>query len=174
MELASTTICKKVSIQDTTRANKKIEPYRIAVLYYFGELGYWKMPRIAQDALEQGYDGPALRRLAGLINPVDADIDPKQIDTAFREMGVSAPLSKDEARLSLAAEVAAKALYAGANVFDQATHIAGYLCEWHDPLPELRRIVSLAQQSRTSSNLEKLETELRQAMADFLRSRQSN
>jgi hypothetical protein len=39
-----------------------MDPYRIAVLYYFGELQYWKLPGIAADALEKGHDGPALRR----------------------------------------------------------------------------------------------------------------
>jgi hypothetical protein len=44
------------------------DPGEIAVLYYFGDLHYWKMPEIAVDALEQGYDGRALRNLAGLVN----------------------------------------------------------------------------------------------------------
>jgi hypothetical protein len=29
------------------------------VLYYFGDLQYWKLPQIAADALEQGHDGDA-------------------------------------------------------------------------------------------------------------------
>lgn len=157
-----------------TPPTNKIEPYKIAVLYYFGELGYWKMPQIAQDALEQGYDGPALRYLAGLINPVEADVDLKEIDSAFHEMGVDAPLTKDEARLSLAAEAVARVLSGNANVFDEATHIAIYLCEWHYPPQELSRIVNLAWQAKSGrGSPHKLETKLREVMADFLRNRQS-
>jgi len=38
--------------------------------------GVWSedMPGFAADALEAGYDGPALRQLAGLIKPTSADI----------------------------------------------------------------------------------------------------
>ena len=154
--------------------DKVIAPYRIAVLYYFGDLQYWKLPQIAADALEQHYDGPALRRLAGLINPVASDIRPEEIDSAFREMGVAAPLARDHARLVLAAESATKALHGDSNVFDQATHIRIHLCEFKDPPPELRRIVNLSDQARHAprSAWKQLETDLTEAMADFLRGRQ--
>lgn len=151
-----------------------IDPYRIAVLYYFGDLQYWKLPQIAADALEQGYDGDALKRLAGLINPVASDIRPEDIDSVFREMGVAAPLAKDDARLVLAAESATKALHGDSNVFDEATHIRIHLCGFEDPPPELRRIVSLSEQARHSPRAAwmELETELKNAMADFVRGRQ--
>jgi hypothetical protein len=150
-----------------------IDPYRIAVLYYFGDLSYWKMPMIAADALEQGYDGASLRRLAGLTKPVASDIRPEEIDSAFREMGVAAPLAKDDARLVLAADSVTKALQGDSNVFDAATHIRIHLCELAEPPQELRRIVSLSQQAKRAprSAWEQLETELRDAMADFLHSR---
>src|SRR5689334_21380076 len=64
VELTSTVVCE-------AKMHTRMNAYRLAVLYYFGELSYWKLPKIAQDALEQGYDGPSLRRLAGLINPVE-------------------------------------------------------------------------------------------------------
>src|SRR5262249_97059 len=151
-----------------------IDPYRIAVLYYFGDLQYWKLPQIAADALEQGYDGDALRRLAGLINPVATDIRPEDIDSAFKEIGVAAPLAKDHARLVLPAESAAKALRGDSNVFEEATHIRIHLCGFKDPPRELRRIVSLSEQAgrAASSAWEQLEIELKDAMAEFLRSRE--
>lgn len=153
--------------------DKVIDPYRIAILYYFGDLQYWKLPLIAADALEQGYDGDALRRLAGLINPVASDIRPEEIDSAFKEMGVAAPLAKDHARLVLAAESANKALHGDWNVFDAATHIRIHLCELEEPPDELHCIVSLSKQARHAPRTawKRLETELKDAMADFLRSR---
>jgi hypothetical protein len=33
-----------------------------------------QMPQFAADALEAGYDGPALRRLAGLVKPTTGDV----------------------------------------------------------------------------------------------------
>lgn len=150
-----------------------IDPYRIAVLYYFGDLEYWKLPQIAADALEQGYDGEALRRLAGLMNPVASDIRPEEIDSAFREMGVDAPLARDHARLVLAAESANKALHGELDVFDAATHIRIHLCNFENRPPELSRIVTLSEQARhaSRSTWTQLERELKDAIAEFLRGR---
>ena len=150
-----------------------IDPHKLAVLYYFGDLQYWKLPQIAADALEQGYDGDALRRLAGLINPVASDIRAEEIDSAFTEMGVAAPLTRDYARLVLAAESARKVLDGDWNVFDAATHIRIHLCKFKDPPPELRRIVSLSEQSKRGTvGRKQREAKLRDAMRDFLHSRE--
>jgi hypothetical protein len=153
--------------------NKLIDPHKLAVLYYFGDLQYWKLPENAADALEQGYDGNVLRRLAGLINPVASDIRAEDVVSAFTEMGVAAPLTKDYARLVLAAEAATKALDGGWNVFDAATHIRIYLCEWNDPPQQLHRIVSLSEQARRgTAGGKQLETALKDAMREFFRDRE--
>jgi hypothetical protein len=120
----------------------------LAVLYYFGDLGYWKLPDIANEALIVGFDGVALRRLAGLGNLVRSDLIPADIDSAFREMGVDAPISKDAARLTLAVESARKAVSGESNVFDEATHIRIHLCELGNPSPELHRIVNLSRDAK--------------------------
>ena len=120
----------------------------LAVLYYFGDLGYWKLPDIADEALIVGFDGVALRRLAGLGNLVRSDLIPADIDSAFREMGVDAPISKDAARLTLAVESARKAVSGESNVFDEATHIRIHLCELGNPSPELHRIVNLSRDAK--------------------------
>ena len=99
----------------------KFDPYNLAVLYYFGDLSYWQLPAISADALEHGLDGRFLRRLAGLVNPVASDIRPEEIDSAFREMGVDAPLPKDQARIALAAGAARRAISGESNVFNEAT-----------------------------------------------------
>ena len=153
--------------------DKLIDPHRLAVLYYFGDLQYWKLPKIAADALEQGYDGPSLRRLAGLMNPVASDVRAEDIDFVFTEMGVAAPLTEDYARLVLAAETATKALYGDLNVFDAATHIRIHLCHFKDPPPELHRIVRLSEQSkRGTGSWEGLEAKLKDALRDFLNTRE--
>lgn len=153
----------------STDLQEPIDPHKLAVLYYFGDLQYWKLPQIAADALEQGYDGIALRRLAGLINPVASDIRGTDIDSAFAEMGIAAPLTKDYARLVLASESVTKALHGDSNVFEAATHIRIHLCELEDPPPELHRIVSLSRQARRGTTAPKrLEAELMAAMRDFL------
>jgi hypothetical protein len=145
-------------------------PMKFAVLYYFGELSYWKLPDIAAEALNVGFDGVALRKLAGLTNVVENDLIPADIDSAFREMGVDAPISKDAARLALAVESARKAVSGESNVLDEATRIRIYLCELGDPAPELHRIVNLSRDAKNAPRIrwKTIEEELKIAMSQFL------
>lgn len=69
------------------------------VLYYLGDLQYREIPAIFVEALEHGFDRYALRRLPQMVNPVKRDIRPQEIDLAFCEIGVNAPIPKDGARL---------------------------------------------------------------------------
>jgi hypothetical protein len=146
------------------------DPSEIAVRYYFGDLQYWKLPGIAADALEQGYDGRALRILAALIKPTASDIRDEEIDAAFRDMGIVAPIPKDKARLILAKQSAAKAINGESNVFDQATYIRIHLCKLKDPPKEFQRIVSLSKEARNAprTRWKQLETELNEAFSEFL------
>jgi len=153
----------------------RIDPKRLAIDYYFGDLQYWKLHNIATAALEDGHDGPALRRLAGLVNPVASDIQDSEVDTAFREMGVDAPIPKNEARLTLAFESAHKALNGDSNVFDQATYVRIHLCELRDPPDDLKRVVDLSKEAQNAarSQWNRLEIELESAFRDFLKSPKS-
>jgi hypothetical protein len=149
------------------------DPNTLAVLYYFGDLQYWKIPAICIEALERGFDGRALRRLSGLVNPVERDIRQEEIDTAFREMGINAPIPKDEAGLALAAEAARRALAGETDVFNEATYIQIHICKWHEAPPDLQPIVDLSEQSEHAPSWKwnKLERQLRNAMAQFLSTR---
>jgi len=153
--------------------NLAFDPNALAVRYYFGDLGYYELPKICIEALENGFDGRCLRRLAGLVNPVARDLRPEEIDSAFREMGVRAPISKDAARLILAAEAAKRSVDGSSNVFDEATHIRIHICEFHGAPPELQRIVGLSQESEHAprEKWKQLEQSLRDAMAEFLDAR---
>ena len=157
-----------------------LNPRRLAVLYYFGDLSYWKLPEIAAEALAGGFDGAALRKLAGLTNVSESDICSAEVDAAFKEMGdaafkemgVAAPISKDDARLALATECAKEAITGESNVFDAATHIRVHLCAWEDSPPELYRIIELSQLAKTAPRRawDVLEGELKTALSRFLES----
>ena len=153
----------------------RLDPQRLATEYYFGDLQYWKLPRMALDALEEGYDGPALLALAGVANPVATEIKQSLIDSAFREMGVDAPISKDEARLILAVKSVSKALEGSSNIFDEASHIRIHLCELSEPPEALRQIFTLTKEARNAprSRCDLLEKELTQAFEDFLADQRS-
>lgn len=149
------------------------DPNAVAVLYYFGDLQYWKLPAICVAALEHGFDGRALRRLAGIANPVASDIRQEDVDLAFREMGVNAPISKDDARLALATEAARRVASGESNVFNEATHIRIHICELREAPPELQSIVALSEESEHAPRWKwgQLEKQLRDAMSEFLSTR---
>ena len=54
--------------------------------WYCSKVGPEDMPQFAADALEAGFDGFALRRLAGLIRPTSRDIG-DLFERALREIG---------------------------------------------------------------------------------------
>jgi len=162
------------TVQPVEESPVNFDPNALAVQYYFGDLQYWKLPGICIEALEHGFDGRALRRLSGLLNPVESDIRKKEIDSAFCEMGVKAPIPKDEARLVLATDAVRRALAGGSNVFNEATHIRIHICELHDPPTELQPIVALSEKSEhaPSRQWKALEKQLRDAMTQFLNTRE--
>lgn len=161
--------CNGMKVTSSDPVN--FDPQAIAVRYYFGDLSYWQLPEICIEALERGFDGRALRIIAGLLNPVARDIRQEEIDSAFRDMGVNAPIPKEEARLALAVEAARRALSGESNVFDMAMHIRIHICEVSQVPPELQAIVALSDESEHAprSKWEYLEKQLHAAMSDFLR-----
>jgi hypothetical protein len=150
------------------------EPTRVAARWYFGELMHEDLPAIAIEALEHGYDGPMLRRLAGMIKPTSRDIRVEEIDGAFREMGITAPVPMREAQLILAAETARAAASGLQDPFDAATHIRIGICRFKAEPPELERIVRLSEKAEHAPRLlwSKLERDIRDALSEFLGSRQ--
>lgn len=133
------------------KSSSQFDPASLAIHYYFGDLGYESLPKIAADALERGFDGKSLRNLAGLQNAVQADIAATEIDAAFRELGVAAPIPRSEAQLALAIECARDALNGKINIFDAATHIRIFICELKDNVPYLSGICGLSKKAKTIS-----------------------
>ncbi|HEX3104970.1 MAG TPA: hypothetical protein VHQ22_11000 [Terriglobales bacterium] len=153
------------------------DPHAMAVEYYFGDLSYWQLPDICIQALEHDFDGRALRVIAGLVDRgrllTETDIRPDEIDSAFREMGVNAPIPKDEARLVLATKAVRRALSGESNMFNEATHIRIHLCHWDEAPLELQPIVALSAESEQAGRWKwnPLEERLREAMLNFLNTR---
>src|SRR5215470_16723909 len=63
-------------------------PDRVAARWYAGKMLDTDWPAAARDALEAGYDGPALRRVAGLEEANRWEIA-RHIETALRELGTN-------------------------------------------------------------------------------------
>jgi hypothetical protein len=62
-------------------------------------------PRIAQEALEHGYDGVATRKLAGLIRPIWSELN-TLVPEFLTELGAAEALNEEDAGRLLAREVA--------------------------------------------------------------------
>jgi len=137
---------------DKTFGTGIFDPQAIAVEYYFGDLSYWQLPATCIQALEHGFDGRAVRTIAGLVNlnPVrgrllrETDIRADEIDSAFREMGVNAPIPKGEARLVLATNAVRRALSGESDVVNEAIHIRIHLCHCDEAPLELQPIVGFS------------------------------
>lgn len=149
------------------------DPKLIAARWYFGELMHDDLPSIAGDALEHENDGPMLRRLAGLIKPTSRDVSVQEVDEAFCEMGIAAPLSMRDAQLILATETARAACSGLQDPFDAATHIRIYICGLKEDPPELATIVRLSEKAKHSPRFlwEGLKKEIQTALAEFLATR---
>jgi hypothetical protein len=98
-------------------------PRLIQARWTLGKLASEDMPGLAQDALTSGYDGPAIRRLAGLLNPVKTDVEP-QLSGFFGELGQPENLSQEQAAIVLACFVA------DAIVEGRETPYEGARCIW--------------------------------------------
>jgi hypothetical protein len=84
------------------------DPHLIAAEWYLGGFDSERLPEVALQAIEHGCEGKNLAQLATLVKPSKRDVE-GLIDGALRELGVTAPLSKDEAALWLLGSVKASA-----------------------------------------------------------------
>lgn len=106
-------------------------PQLIQARWEFGKLPSEELPRLAQDALELGYDGQYTRRIAGLIHPDSFDLQPL-MPGFFAELGVTATLPRREAGLTLAKLVAQAIVDCRVNPYQGARFI------WREIVNELR------------------------------------
>lgn len=98
---------------------------RVAARWYSGLLKKEDLPELARDALEAGFDGRSLRRIAGLELNDLTDID-KFIDAALGEMGVP-KLTKRAALLKVAKETFEQTVAGARNPYEGAREVVGML-----------------------------------------------
>lgn len=80
-------------------------PHLIQARWVLGKLPSEQVPRLLQDALEIGYDGKNVRRIAGLMQPNKAELEPL-MPGFLAEMGAATTLSREAAGWLLARFVA--------------------------------------------------------------------
>lgn len=105
-------------------------PQLIEVRWELNKLPTEDLPRVAQDALEHGYDGANIRRIAGLISPDIFDLEPLMAGF-FTELGLTSKPTREEAALALARFVAQAILEKRVGAYEGARFI------WRDIVNEM-------------------------------------
>ncbi len=97
--------------------------------WVLGHIPSAEVPRIAGEALEAGFDTPALRQLAGEKNPIMSDVGPV-FERAFKELGKE-PLARESAGQVIARWWARSILRGDSTPYEGAKAIWSEVC---DPL----------------------------------------
>jgi hypothetical protein len=113
------------------------DPTQFAAAYVLGELHSENAPAAAADALEAGYDGPLLRRLAGLERPSGWEID-QILPRVLFELNAKQP-STEQAALVLAKARARRILDSRENPLDSTSYFHHLLVK-SDYAPELQNL----------------------------------
>ncbi len=104
------------------------------------------MPQFAADALEAGYDGPALRRLAGLVRPASSEVG-NLFKEALLEVGNVKIASKEQALIFLSRITAADIVEGRIEPLHGAELLAAYAMQAGYP-PFLAEFLELADMPR--------------------------
>lgn len=142
-------------------------PQLIQARWEFGKLPSEGLPRLAQDALELGYDGKCIRRIAGLVSPDSFDLQPL-MPGFLAELGVTTTLSQREAGLALARFVAQAIIdgrvkpYEGARFIWREIEIE----LWPNPPEELRSFVGNASEYEDCEFYSRQPEDVRKKIAD--------
>jgi hypothetical protein len=105
--------------------SRPFNPDLLAATWYSGTTPPEKWPRLAADALESGYDGPALRRLAGLTAATSRD-DSEVFKGALKELGNTRIANREHALLFLSRTMAADIVDGRVEPLQGAVVIARY------------------------------------------------
>ena len=120
-----------------------LSPTLIAARWQSHDLYGERMPGVAADLLEAGYDTPALRRLSGEMNiESSADAEPF-VGRMFRELGVHYPISDTHAKLIVSRQVAREAIAGNRNAWAAASHLEIAVWGWRCSHPLIATLLTI-------------------------------
>jgi len=108
------------------------DPNLFVAKWYCSRVNPEEIPLFAADALEAGFDGPALRRLAGLASPNSSEVG-DLFDRALAEIGTVEIRTKEQAILKLAKLTARSIVDEEIDAFAGAASLARFAQELHYP-----------------------------------------
>jgi len=110
---------------------KKFDPNLFVAKWHCSQAGPEDLPAFAADALEAGYDGPSLRKLAGLVQPTYRDVG-NLFEKALLEIGTIKIQTHKQAVVALSRITAADIVggrvdpVEGAGILSGLARLAGY------------------------------------------------
>jgi hypothetical protein len=110
------------------------------------------VPAFAADALEAGHDGRQLRRIAGMMRPTRADLEPI-IDAMFGELGQLPIADTQAAGIHLAKKVCEQIVSGAISPYDGANLIWRTIANRLGQPDELLQFVGLASEWEDHMNL---------------------
>jgi len=122
----------------------------LAAYWSLGQLNSEALPRLAQEALENGLDSPSIRMLAGEQNPIMSDAAPV-FEQALVELSVDIP-TKREAAIQIAQHHAEAIVSGKISPAEGARRIIGEAYRQCDELNELLVFVGLEDQHEDFSD----------------------
>jgi hypothetical protein len=119
-------------------------PELIAARWVAGDIYAEKMPEVAADLLEAGFDTPSLRRLAGEWHAsCRADVE-ELVAKMLSELGVQIPASEAEAKMLATRQIAREAIAGLKNPWKAATELEsiwGYDLWHHEHLANIAQLL---------------------------------
>jgi len=122
----------------------------LAAYWSLGQLKSEALPRIAQEALEEGLDSPSVRMLAGEQNPIMSDAGPV-FEQVLIELSVAIP-QRREAAIRIAKHHAEAIVSGRISAIEGARRIIGEAYHYCDELNELLAFVGLEDQHEEFSD----------------------
>jgi hypothetical protein len=157
---------------DAPQSGPMQEPFNpdlFVAKWYCSKVGPEEMPAFSADALEAGYDGPSLRRLAGLIKPTARDIG-DLFEGALREIGTVRIQSKEQALFFLSRLVATDILEGRVEPIRGADILANYamILRYPDSLVGFFGLADLPRWGEYAPDPQKLDSDILAEARRFL------
>jgi len=125
-----------------------------------------QMPGIAPDLLEQGYDTPSLRRLAGeMMVSNSADVEPL-VERMFQELGIKFPISERKAQVLHSIQIAREVIAGMKDPWKAAHQIEQTFWRCSSGIPEIDTISSISDEVDWEAAYRRSTPELKQALLE--------
>lgn len=147
-----------------------LSPMILAARWAAHDLYGEDMPGIAADLLENGFDSPALRRLAGEMQIDNSEAAEPLVSRMFSELGILYPLRDHEAKLIVSRQVAREVIAGYRNAWSAGNHLEIVVWNWAPFNADLKEIFSINDEINWDTRYRRSLSDLRCALtAAFVR-----